>query len=47
VKELERLKELEKPLPSDSKKLLNDPAAKRLPSGELMIPDAPTPPTTP
>jgi len=31
----------------DPKKLLEDPAAKRLPSGELMIPDAPTPPTTP
>jgi len=47
VKELERLKELEKPLPGNPKKLLEDPAAKRLPSGELMIPDAPTPPTTP
>lgn len=47
VKELERLKELEKPLPSDPKKLLDDPTTKRLPSGELMIPDAPKPPTTP
>jgi len=47
MKELERLKELEKPLPSNPKKLLEDPTAKRLPSGELMIPDAPKPPTTP
>lgn len=44
VKELERLKELEKPLPSDAKKMLDDPATKRLPSGELMVPDAPTAP---
>lgn len=47
MKELERLKELEKPLPSNPKKLLEDPTTKRLPSGELMIPDAPKPPTTP
>ncbi|MFZ9689611.1 MAG: secretin N-terminal domain-containing protein [Phycisphaerales bacterium] len=47
VKELERLKELEKPLPSNTKKLLDSPDGRRLPSGELMTPDAPTPPKNP
>lgn len=39
VKELERLRALEKPLPSDTKKLLDDPSLRRLPSGEIVGPE--------